>query len=112
MRRQCLICESAAILTKEAAIGIALLTGTADGFLQGVYRTRSASDGTSRAHPLGYLFSLLLGGLEATISGNRDGMLAGEDVARYHFGGFSCLCLRCGARFDDHSDGALAQPEG
>ena len=106
MRRQCLICESDAILTKKAAIGIALLTGTADGFLQGVYRTHSTSDGTSRAHSIGYLFSLLLGGLEAAISGNRAGLLAGEDVARYHFGGFSCLCLRCGARFDDHSDGA------
>ena len=30
----------------------------------------------------------------------RDGVKAAEDVVRFHFASFDCLCLRCGAVFD------------
>ena len=39
MIRQCLICDSQAVLTLEAARGIALLFGLADGAVRGARKT-------------------------------------------------------------------------
>lgn len=90
MNRQCLICESRAVLTREAARGLALLVGLLDGAIQGA---RSAHEECSHG--------VLMSGLAAitpTYPAARD---AAEDVARYHFAGFDCLCLRCGALFNE-----------
>ena len=40
MNRRCLICESDAILTKDAAVGIVLLVGIAGGWLRDVHQAR------------------------------------------------------------------------
>ncbi|TFY85907.1 hypothetical protein DYL61_28870 [Pseudomonas nabeulensis] len=66
MIRQCLICDSRAVLPQEVARGIALLAG-----------------------------------LAAIAPTYPSALRLAEDVAKYHFAGFDCLCLRCGALFDE-----------
>lgn len=45
MIRQCLICDSKAVLTPEAARGIALLFGLADGAVRGAQNTQESPQG-------------------------------------------------------------------
>ena len=44
---------------------------------------------------------LLINGLAAITSAYPPALRVAEDVAKYHFAGFNCLCLRCGALFDE-----------
>lgn len=94
MIRQCLICDSRAVLPQEAARGIALLAGLADGALRGVQDTNQGTQDR-----LGY--NSLLSGLAAIAPTYPSALQLAEDVAKYHFAGFDCLCLRCGALFDE-----------
>lgn len=89
MNRQCLICESRAVMTRDAARGLALLAGLIDGAVQGA---RSALGECGH--------SMLMSGLAAIPPAYTAAQGMAEDVARFHFAGFDCLCLRCGARFD------------
>lgn len=102
MLRQCLICESKAVLTQEAAMGIALLVGLANGALHGAQNAHQ--DGQDR---LGY--SALLNGLAAITPTYPAALRAAEDVAKYHFAGFDCICLRCGALFNEDAEEATEQ---
>ena len=102
MLRQCLICESRAVLTQEAAMGIALLVGLANGALQGAQNAQQ--DGQDR---LGY--SALLNGLAAISPTYPTALRVAEDVAKYHFAGFDCICLRCGALFNEGAEEATEQ---
>jgi hypothetical protein len=90
MNRQCLICESKAVLTQDAARGLTLLIGLAGGALRSA---RKATDEDGNA--------ALIRGLAAIVPSYPAAMAAAEDVARFHFSGFDCLCLRCGALFDE-----------
>ncbi|MEA9988154.1 hypothetical protein QN404_04515 [Pseudomonas sp. RTS1] len=94
MIRQCLICDSRAVLTQEAARGVALLAGLADGALRGVQDTNQGTQDR-----LGY--NSLLSGLAAIAPTYPSALRLAEDVAKYHFAGEDCLCLRCGALFDE-----------
>ena len=94
MIRQCLICDSRAVLPQEAARGIALLAGLADGALRGVQDTNQGTQDR-----LGY--NSLLSGLAAIAPTYPSALRLAEDVVKYHFAGFDCLCLRCGALFDE-----------
>ncbi|WP_442112011.1 hypothetical protein [Pseudomonas sp. NUPR-001] len=89
MNRQCLICESRAVMPRDAAKGLALLVGLIDGAAQ---RARSAPGACNR--------DMLMSGLAAITPTYPAALDAAEDVARFHFRGFDCLCLRCGALFD------------
>ncbi|KSE91522.1 hypothetical protein AO934_27025 [Pseudomonas aeruginosa] len=89
MNRQCLICESRAVMTRDAARGLALAVGLIDGAVQG-----------ARSAPGKCGHGMLMSGLAAITPAYPAARDAAEDVARYHFAGFDCLCLRCGALFD------------
>jgi hypothetical protein len=93
MSRQCLICESRAVMTREAAKGIALLLGLIDGAIQGARRA-----------PVESSLEALTSGLTAILPSYPSALHAAEDVARLHLAGFDCLCLRCGARFNEDAE--------
>ncbi|HCF3807592.1 TPA: hypothetical protein NID25_004796 [Pseudomonas aeruginosa] len=93
MNRQCLICDSSAVLTRDAAKGLTLLTGLLDGAIKGARRPRE-----------GGCHADLLSGLAAVAPAYPEARKAAEDVVRFHFAGFDCLCLRCGALFDETAE--------
>ena len=93
MLRYCLICGSKAVLTREAAKGIALLLGLADSALREAQKSNENTQAPG-SH-------LLINGLAAITPAYPSALRVAEDVAKYHFAGFNCLCLRCGALFDE-----------
>jgi hypothetical protein len=93
MNRQCLICDSSAVLTRDAAKGLTLLVGLFNGAIKG-----------ARRHHEGSGHAALLSGLAAVAPAYLEARKAGEDVVRFHFAGFDYLCLRCGALFDDTAE--------
>lgn len=93
MNRQCLICDSSAVLTRDAAKGLTLLAGLLDGAIKG-----------ARRHHEGSCHAALLSGLAAVAPAYPEARKAAEDVVRFHFAGFDCLCLRCGALFDETAE--------
>lgn len=93
MNRHCLMCESKAVITCEAAKGLALLLGLVDGAIQGARRT--PPEGSHDA---------LNNGLTEIFPSYPSALRAAEDVERFHFAGFGCLCLRCGARFNEGTE--------
>lgn len=99
MLRRCLICESRAILTQEAAIGIVLLLGLAEGWLRATYATRQPILPQSQSS-LAPWYSLILSGLASVAPSYRSALQVAADIRRYQFGGFNCRCLLCGATFD------------
>jgi hypothetical protein len=93
MNRQCLICDSSAVLTRDAAKGLALLVGLIDGAIKEARRSHEQS-----------YHADLLSGLAAVAPVYPEARKAAEDVVRFHFAGFDCLCLRCGALFDETAE--------
>lgn len=100
MSRRCLICESSAILTKDAAVSIALIMGIAGGWLQAVQQVNKDTQSHTET-PLEHWYNLLLGGLASVAPSYQSALRFAADVTRYQFGGFDCHCLRCGAIFND-----------
>lgn len=97
MVTRCLICNSSAVMSKDAAKAIALLIGTLDGFLQGLQQSKAQPDMGS---PLELAFDRMLDGLShASAHWERSSDFA-RDVQRHQFMHYDCLCLRCGAMFD------------
>lgn len=93
MNRLCLICDSSAVLTRDAAKGLTLLVGLFNGAIRGTQRPHEGNDHAD-----------LLSGLAAVAPAYPEARKAAEDVARFHFAGFDCLCLRCGALFDETTE--------
>ena len=82
MNRQCLICESRAVMPRDTAKGLALLVGLVDGAAQGA---RSAPRECNR--------DMLMSGLAAITPTYPAALDAAEDVARFHFGAsIACAC--------------------
>lgn len=111
MNRHCFICESKAILTKDAAMGVAVLACVAKAYSKGVCQAQVAyPDGESHhGSSLEYGYVPMQAGLGATLPALHLGLNAAADVATYYFGVFNCLCLRCGARFDEANLDTTAQ---
>ncbi len=102
MSRRCLICESSAILTKDAAVSIALIMGIAGGWLQAVQQVNKDTQSHTET-PLEHWYSLLLDGLASVVPSYHSALQIASDVTRYQFASFNCHCLRCGAIFNDAS---------
>lgn len=82
MLRYCLICDSKAVLTREAAKGITLLLGLADSALR---EAQKSNENTSAPGS-----HLLINGLAAITAAYQSALRVAEDVAKYHFAGFNC----------------------
>ncbi len=114
METRCLICESTLVVAKAQSQAFSLLLGTLGGFLDGCSETRVQSN-THQNRSIGDTFQIVLERLtravESATSGCAESWEFAQDVQRYHFGEFECLCLRCGARFDQQpSDTLTPQP--
>jgi len=104
MTPSCLICDSKAVLSKEAANAAVLLIGTIDSFLLGVRQVHTQGlDSAPDIRPESLLVQLLdlIGDSVSSATSGYTAMTAfAKDVQKYQFGHYDNLCLRCGARFD------------
>jgi len=100
MIKHCLICESGAILIKDATVGIVLLVGIAGAWLQATHQVRKDAQGQTHS-PLEYWYSLILQGLASVALNYRSALQTATGVTKYQFGDFNCQCLRCGSTFDE-----------
>ena len=108
MTPRCLICDSKAVLSKEAANAAVLLIGTIDSFLLGVRQVHtqgleSALD-TRPESLLVQLLDLIGESVSSATSGYTAMTAFARDLQKYQFGHYVYLCLRCGARFDQSAD--------
>ena len=103
MLRRCLISESRAILPREAAMGIVLLLGLAEGWVRSNHINHKPTK-FRPSSPLSPWYRMLLSGLASMASSYHCALQVAADVGRYQFGSFNCLCLRCSAIFDTAQD--------
>jgi hypothetical protein len=107
MPLRCLICESRAVLSKEAANTAVLLIGTIDNFLLGVRQVYIQDSGIDSEIKHESLLMQLLDLIGESVSSATSGYTAmaafTRDVQRYQFGHYDYLCLRCGAKFDQNA---------
>jgi hypothetical protein len=106
MTTRCLICNSPVVLSKDAAKAIARLIGTLDGFLCGIQRSaaNSRAPDLHGEKPLERAFSLMIDGVSGAASSWADTRDFIRDVRKHQFMEYDCLCLRCGAKFDEQPD--------
>ncbi|GAC1030984.1 hypothetical protein thsps21_18110 [Pseudomonas sp. No.21] len=96
---ECLICNSSAVLTRDAASAIACVLGMAESVIKGAQRV-AVSASSADVQPLAQALNMITGGISA-ISSDWEGINTWiQDMQRYQFMGHTCLCLRCGALFD------------
>ncbi|WP_248768056.1 hypothetical protein [Pseudomonas sp. MWU12-2345] len=108
MTPRCLICDSKAVLSKEAANAAVMLIGTIDSFLLGVRQVHTQElEVTPDTRPESLLVQLLdlIGESVSSATSGYTAMTAfARDVQKYQFGYYDYLCLRCGARFDQSAE--------
>lgn len=96
---ECLICNSSAVLTRDAASAIARMFGITESFIKGAQRV-AVSASSAGTPPLAQEVDMLIGGASA-ITSDWEGINTWiQDMQRYQFMGYTNLCLRCGALFD------------
>ncbi len=96
---ECLICNSSAVLTRDAASAIARTLGIAESFIKGTQRA-TVSASPAAPQPLAQVLNMITDGTSA-VSSEWEGINTWiQDMQKYQFMGHTCLCLRCGALFD------------
>lgn len=107
MTTRCLICNSSAVLSKEAGQAIAGLIGSLDSFLKGYQQSASGKalvpDAQDRG-PLEKAFNRMLDGVAAAHSNWSTTQAFIKDIRRHQFMEYDCLCLRCGAKYDENPE--------
>lgn len=104
MTTRCLICNSSVVLSKDAAQAIVRLIGALDGFLRGIQRSTRPPATASSLHcesPLERAFSLMIDGISDAASSWADTSDFIHDVRKHQCMEYDCLCLRCGAKYDE-----------
>lgn len=103
MPTPCLICNSSVVLTKDAAQVIASLIGSLDAFLKGIQSPTEpgAPAQVNQRSPLEQAFNCMLQGMSAVHTSWPDTHAFIKDVRRHQFMEYQCLCLRCGAKYDE-----------
>lgn len=102
MTTPCLICNSSAVLSQEAAKALTLMVCTLNGFLSVAQRAHMPDQvelGETQS-PIERAMTLLVEGVASATSDWTENQALLLDVQRYQFMGFDCVCLRCGAKFD------------
>lgn len=108
MTTPCLICDSSAVLTQDASNALIHLAYALNGFMRGALQAQRHDLETHtrnlRETPLAQLLHLLAEGTAAALADSRESQSFAQDVAKYQFSGYDCLCLRCGATYDEQID--------
>jgi hypothetical protein len=93
MNRQRLICDSSAVLTRDAAKGLTLLIGLLNGAIEGAQSPHER-----------FGQSALPSGLTAVVHAYPAARKEPDEVLRFHLADFDSLCLRCGALFNEAAE--------
>lgn len=106
----CRICDSKAVLSKEAANVAVMLFGTMESVLVGMSHTRAKEPAINpptrpESHLL-HLLELIGQGLSEALSECSAMNAFANDVQKYQFAHYDFFCCRCGARFDKDSSTA------
>lgn len=95
----CLLCDSRAVLDKDAALGAALFINMASSLFEGCQpiAIQPSQDSTQPGDDAN---DLLLNTLRNVFKRAQLNTQLLDDIGKYQFGGFNRLCLRCGTRFN------------
>ncbi|CAD5199540.1 hypothetical protein HX870_10215 [Pseudomonas gingeri] len=108
MPPRCLICDSKAVLSKEAANAAVMLIGTIDSFLLSVRQAHTqglVTDPETRPESLLVQLLDLIGESVSSATSGYTAMTAfARDVQKYQFNHYDFLCLRCGTKFDQNAE--------
>lgn len=92
----CLICSSKAVLTKDVANAAVMMIGTITSFLRGIHDVPADPPIIDDED----LLERVARGVASSLAGHTDTLAFATDLQKYQFNGYGCLCLRCGAQFD------------
>lgn len=104
MTTHCLVCDSTAVIPKDAAKAMAILVSIINGAIQGATSASLPTPTADAVGPHGRALSQLLAVIRAGLSGAAAGDKAATELSRsiekYWFSTHDCLCLNCGFYFD------------
>ncbi len=107
MTIQCIVCDSAAVIHKDAAKTMAVLVSIISSAIQGA-ATSTVADQTAQASGshgriLGQLLTVIRAGLSGAAVGDAAGTELSHSIEKYWFSHVDCLCLSCGFYFDPNA---------
>lgn len=104
MTIHCIVCDSTAVIPKDAAKAVATMVTIIHGAIQGAATSTAPAENTG---PHGRILGQLLAVVRAGLSGAHSGDMAGTELSRsiekYWFSTHDCLCLSCGFYFDQNA---------
>lgn len=100
MNPHCLICESSAILSQDNAKAVVQLLAVLNGLARDWQSSQTPASGQNADEPMVEMLKLVTGAVASATSALRASDAFIQDMHTYQFGAFTCLCLRCGTRFD------------
>lgn len=103
MSPRCLICDSSAVVSAQAVSAVVLLISVLHGFMKAARhlpaKDTAVQKGTSPS--LEQVLGLVTDGVRESKQKWAESQSFLQDVQRFQFMQFECLCLRCGAMFDE-----------
>lgn len=107
MSIQCIVCNSTAVIHKDAAQTMAVLVSIISGAIQGMATSTVADQPTPTSGPYGRILVQLLAVIRAGLAGAAAGDVTGTELShsieKYWFSHVDCLCLSCGFYFDPNA---------
>jgi hypothetical protein len=107
MTIHCIVCNSTAVIPKDAAKAMAILVSIISAAIQGATASVAPTQPIEATGPHGRILGQLLAVIRAGLSGATAGDAAGTELSRsiekYWFSTHDCLCLNCGFYFDQNA---------
>lgn len=100
MNPNCLICESSAVLSQDNAKAIVQLFTVLNGFAREWRAPQPSTKNPHPVEPMAWFLQTMTAAVANTASALHASDTFIQNMQKYQFGEFTCLCLRCGARFD------------
>lgn len=107
MTLQCIVCNSTAVIHKDAAKTMAVLVSIISSAIQGaatpVVTNQPAQAKDPHGRMLGQLLALVCTGLSGAAAGGAAGTKLSHYIEKYWFNHVDYLCLSCGFNFDPNA---------